>query len=190
MNTGNRALWTVIGLLLTALGVTGALLSLGKLPGTNAESTLIWPELAQRWRDWGPWALAAAAAAGLIVLLCGLALLRVQLRRHGSAPMADVVLETPAATGRTYIGTNVLTRGLAHDLQARPGIKTASAHLSGNPGQPQLEVWLTVDPETSLTKARQWVQESVQRFTTTTNVKPASYTVTAKYADGTTSRVA
>ena len=92
MNTANRVLWAIIGLLLLALGVLGALASLDRLSGVDANSAVLPARLDQTWRDLGAWAPLLSIAVGLLLAILGGLLLRAQLRRRGRGNRRDVGL--------------------------------------------------------------------------------------------------
>jgi hypothetical protein len=171
----NRLLWTVIGLLLTALGVFGLLLSYGRVPRTDQTQPLLWPELLDRWRDYRSWALGGAAILGLLAILLGWLLLRGQFRRRGGHAMPDMLVGT--RNGRTLVGSATMARSLAHDLEQQPGIAQANVRLAGDQSVPHLVVSLTIDADTSISQARQDVQAAVNRFVRTTAVRPGNITV-------------
>ena len=182
MNTGNRVLWTAIGLVLTAAGVAGLLINLGRMPGTDRDRPVIWPELADQARSWRPWVLAAVIVLGLLLALLGALLLRAQLRRRGGVGMPDLRMGSPDEHGQTIVGTRVMAKGLAHDLENQAGVSRAAAHLGGDAGRPSLRLWLTVEPGTPLDRVQQRVLDALRRFTTTTSLTPSDITVDTKVA--------
>jgi hypothetical protein len=90
VNATNRALWIVVSLLLIALGTTGVLAHYGRLPGTDPDLPLLSPDTREQWNAWGDWAVAATVAAGAVLALLGLLLVRAQLRRRGRADMPNL----------------------------------------------------------------------------------------------------
>src|SRR5689334_10243660 len=75
VNRANRIMWSVIGVVLMALGSGGALISLGHMPGTDRDVTLWTDAMSNRWHRWGVWAPAVTAAAGLVIAVAGFALI-------------------------------------------------------------------------------------------------------------------
>jgi len=182
VKTGNRVLWTVIGLVLTAAGVAGLLINFDRMPGTDSGQPLIWPELAEQGRSWRPWLLAGVIVLGLLLALLGALLLRAQLRRRGGVSMPDLRFDSPGEHGQTVVGTQVMVKGLAHDLENQVGVSRAAAHLGGDSHRPSLRLWLTVEPGTHLDSVQQRVLDAVHRFTTTTGLTPGDVTVDTKVA--------
>ncbi|HZM78427.1 MAG TPA: hypothetical protein VFC19_22095 [Candidatus Limnocylindrales bacterium] len=182
MKTGNRVLWTAIGLILTAAGVAGLLINLDRLPGTDRGQPVIWPELVEQGRSWRPWLLAGVIVLGLLLALLGALLLRAQLRRRGGASMSDLRFDSADEHGQTVVGTRVMVKGLAHDLENQVGVSRAAVHLGGDTGRPNLRLWLTVEPGTHLDRVQYQVLEVLRRFTTTTSLTPGDVTVDTKVA--------
>lgn len=182
MNTGNRVLWTAIGLVLAAAGVAGLLVNLDRMPGADGDQALIWPELAERGRSWRPWVLAAVIVIGLLLALLGALLLRAQLRRRDGVSMPDLRFGSPDQHGQTVVGSRVLAKSLAKDLENQVGVSRAAAHLGGDTRRPSLRVWLTVEPGTHLDRTQQRVLDALRRFTTTTGLTPGEVTVDTKVA--------
>ncbi len=182
MNTGNRILWTIVGLVLTGLGVVGLLINLGRMPRTDRHQVVLWPELLRQWREWHTWMLVGVVALGLLLVLLGLLLLRGQLRRRSGASMRDLRMTSPSDMGQTVVGARVMVKGLEHDLANQPGISNAAAHLGGGSDDPRLRLWLTVEPGTNLDPIRRLVRLALSRFTTTTSLRPADVFVDARIA--------
>ena len=182
MNTGNRVLWTLIGLVLTAAGVAGLLINLDRMPGTDSGQPVIWPELAEQGRSWRTWLLAGVIVLGLLLALLGALLLRAQLRRRGGVSMPDLRFDSPDEHGQTVVGTRVMVNGLTHDLGKQVGVSRAAAHLGGDTRRPSLRLWLTVEPGTRLDRVQRRVLEALRRFTTTTGLTPGDVTVDTKVA--------
>jgi hypothetical protein len=90
VNTANRALWIVVSVLFMAIGAAGILAHYGRLPGTDPDLPLLSPDAREQWNAWGTWAIAATIAAGAVMALLGLLLVRAQLRRRGRADMPNV----------------------------------------------------------------------------------------------------
>jgi hypothetical protein len=189
VKTGNRLLWTAIGLILAAAGVAGLLINLGRMPGTDRSQPVIWPSLAEQARSWRPWLLAGVVVLGLLLVLLGALLLRAQLRRRGGVTMPDLRVGSADEHGQTIVGSRVMAKGLAHDLENQAGVSRAAAHLGGDTGRPSLRLWLTVEPGTHLDRVQQRVLTALRRFTTTTGLTPSDVTVDTKVAGPQSSRL-
>lgn len=189
MNTGNRVLWTVIGLVLTAAGVAGLLINLDRMPGTGSGQPVIWPELVEQGRSWRPWLLAGVIVLGLLLALLGALLLRAQLRRRGGVSMPDLRVDSADEHGQTVVGTRVMVKGLAHDLENEVGVSRATAHLGGDARRPNLHLWLTLEPGAHLDRVQGRVLNALRRFSTTTSLTPSDVTVDTKVAGVQSSRL-
>lgn len=190
-HAGNRILWTVIGLLLIAIGVAGILGSLGRLPGTAPDATLLWSGLLDLWRTIAPWGPAVVIGIGLLFALLGYVLLDRQLRDRGGAAMGTFGAEhaapndgapgpVPDLPGRTWIRGAVLARGLERDLTRDPLVRRASVLLTGAVSSPDLWIQLHVGPRTRLPAVRDHVRAAVERFRTTSGLDPRHLDVTAR----------
>src|SRR5690606_18417281 len=80
-NTANRVIWTIVGVILLALGVLGVLASLDRLPGFDASTPLLSDEVTSTWRSWGAWAPIVSIVVGLLLIGLGILLFRAQIRR-------------------------------------------------------------------------------------------------------------
>jgi hypothetical protein len=199
VNTGNRALWITLGVVLTAAGVFGVLANQGVL--ISRDRTLLGPAAVRHWHDWHPWAVTVVIVAGVVLVMLGFLLLRAQLRGRGGAPMDDLVTrdrptdpatESPqwTAPGRVRVTSGALHHALARDLQAHGQIRRASVRLVGDREHPQALVRLSVTPDADLTGLRSHVDSVLDRFATTSGVRPTVRDVVVNMADAAPARVA
>lgn len=96
----HRVLWAVIGLVLTALGITGILASYRTLPGVDAASPLLWSGLRRWWAGISPGGPILAAAVGLLLAVLGFRLLAWQVRIRSDPAMGELTVYD-GATGRS-----------------------------------------------------------------------------------------
>jgi hypothetical protein len=198
VNAGNRVLWIAIGALLTAVGVLGALASLGQLSWLGRDRTMLGPEVARRWHTWHPWAVAAVIVAGLLIAVLGFLLLRAQLRGRGGAPMPDLVTRSQPpepvpeeqvragrafAPGRTRISSSALQQSLLGDLRANRQVRRAAVRLVGDSEHPEALVRLSVAADADVTGLRSHVDSVLGRFATTSGVRPRVRDVVVTMAD-------
>ncbi|GIG67637.1 hypothetical protein [Phytomonospora endophytica] len=207
-DAANRAWWTVIGVLLTAAGVSGVLVHFDLLPRFGADTPLLGPQVLDLWRRGGSWSLPIVMAAGVIVALVGLLLLRAQLRRRGEAGMSDVVFErtteTPVmpseptdyaaldvkggvatavitpAVGRTKVRAGGITRALERDVAAGPSVRKASVALTGDAPDPVAWIRLDLKPEARVADAREQLDTVLARFGETTGLRVDRLDVTVR----------
>jgi hypothetical protein len=179
--SGNRLLWTIVGLVLLLGGLAVAAVSLGWF-GRDPNTVLMPAWLEQRWRSWDGWAFGVAIAVALIVALLGFLLLRTELRRRGGATLSDPLLPPPTEgpPGRTRISTSALGQALSQDLQTHPAVRRAGVHLTGKARRPELTMRLTVTPEADIGAVRGHVDAALSRFEVTSGWRPdvAEVTVT------------
>lgn len=187
----NRALWTVLGLLLLAGGVCGAIASLGQLPGTEESSPLLWSWAVTRWRDAGAAAPLVVAAIGLLGVLAGLFLLRAQLRISRSS-VEDLRLdEGPAAggPGSTRVRGGALAGALTEDMRAIREVQAAHVTLAGPPEALRVSARLDVLPGANLGDLAADVQTCLDRFTATTGTTVCDVDVTLRLREREATRV-
>ena len=118
MNAGNRVLWIVIGLALTAVGVLATLAGVGGVP---SGSSCITAADADAWAR----AFGVTIAAGLVALL-GYLLLRGQLRGRGGAGLPDLVATADAPARPAHVASSALSHALTGDLQTDRQVKGAA----------------------------------------------------------------
>lgn len=178
-NAANRVLWTVLGLLLTAAGVAGVLVSQGWLPGVDRHSPVLWPDLLEWWREIDPWGLLGVGLLGVVAAVIGLILLLAELRRRAAPALGELRL-SDERPGRTRIRSAVIGHGLERDLARDPGIRAAAVALTGTAPRP--EVWLRLDlePQADLTTIRDHVGDALDRFARTYGLQPRRLDVTAR----------
>jgi hypothetical protein len=200
-HAAGRVMWTVIGMVLVAVGGAGIAATFGHLPGTDAGSPLLWSGLLDLWRDIAPWSRVVSIAFGLLVALLGLWLLNRQLHLRNDAVMRSVTLrdsgsrtaaERAALTsdlpGRTQVQGSVLARGLERDLERDPEVRRVSVVLTGHAPRPELRIDLHVRPRSEIDAVRDRVGAAVDRFCRTSGMRPRHLDITAR-VDRAASRV-
>ena len=188
MNTANRVLWSVIGGLLVVAGVIGVLASQGWLPGVDQHRLLFARDAGATWDSWGAWAPTLAIAAGAVVVLLGVWLLRAELRVHARPRLPDTSLRTPTGPdsvgGHTRVDTAVLARAMRRDLQADPAIKGAHVRITGHPEHPEVSLRLDVEQGTDLQPIRGHVDRALDRLAATMPGDPTIDQVLVSTAGG------
>ncbi|WP_446215433.1 hypothetical protein [Micromonospora sp. IBHARD004] len=175
-NAAHRLLWTVVALLLTALGGTGLAVSLGRLPG--ADSPLLGAGPLRWWRAGTPWSALAVVVGGVLLALLGQRLLARELRAPGR--LAGTLVHGGDGGGRTRVASGVLTGALERDLLREPGVRRARVLLTGPTGRPDFWVEVQLDPRAGTAAVRAHVDAAVRRFAATVGCRPAHLDVTAR----------
>ncbi|MEV0649066.1 hypothetical protein AB0I28_27810 [Phytomonospora sp. NPDC050363] len=217
-DTGNRVLWTIVGVVLTAVGVGGVLVHFGVFPNFSADTPVLGPEVLDLWRRGGSWSLPVVIAAGVIVALIGLLLLRGQLRKRGESGMGDLEFERTPETaivpieptdyvaldvkgggtatavasprvGRTRVRSGGMTHALQRDLATGAAVTKAAVALTGDAPDPVAWIRLDLKPQATVADAREQVGEVLDRFGETTGFRPARLDVTVRPAGGPDRRV-
>ncbi|SCL33319.1 hypothetical protein GA0070624_4712 [Micromonospora rhizosphaerae] len=175
-NAAHRLLWTVIALLLTALGGTGLAVSLDWLPGAGAP--LLGTGLLHWWRAGAPWSVLAVAVGGALLALLGQRLIARELRVPGR--VAGTLVHPGNGAGRTRVASGLLTGALERDLLREPGVRRARVVLTGAVARPDVWIEVHLDPRTGTAAVREHVDAAVRRFAATVGCRPAHLDVTAR----------
>ncbi|GIG91149.1 hypothetical protein [Plantactinospora endophytica] len=188
-NSAIRTLWTVIGIVLTAIGVVGLIASLGHLAGVDNTAPLLWSGLLRTWRDLDPWGLVILGLLGVLFAWLGSSLLGRVLRARRYPVLGDLDLRSvtgqaavtgPALPGATRVRGARLVRGLERDLARDPQVRRASVTLAGTAPRPELWIELQLNSRAGLTAVREHVSAAVERFRTTSGLAPRRLEVTAR----------
>jgi hypothetical protein len=167
VDTVNRVLGSIIGVVLAAAGTFGVLASLGRIPSIARDAPL-WNE---RLVPTGNRAAAIAIAAGLVLAALGIALIVLEVRRRRPRAMSDLV-SADTAPGRTRVTAATLDHALAIDLRSAPEVKRAAAYLSGDARDPAIALRLVVASDADLAALRGHVAGALLRFGTTAGLDP------------------
>ncbi|MET7876516.1 hypothetical protein [Micromonospora profundi] len=177
-NAAHRLLWTIVALLLVAVGTA----TLALTYGGNPDATVLSTALLDRWRLATPWSTLAAAVAGVLLALAGQRLLARELRQPGTA-LRGTLSHPGRRPGRTRLAADVLAHALERDLTGGPGVRRARVVLTGAPPHP--DVWISVDlAADTCGGAREHVDAAVRRFAVTAGCQPAHLDVTARIEPG------
>jgi hypothetical protein len=203
-HAAHRLLWTIVGLLLIALGAVGVTANLGQLPGTDVNAPLLWSGLLDLWRNSLPWGPIVVIVLGLLLAWLGFRLLAAQLRTRRGLTAAELTLPADAGQGasaagvpapgadlpgRTFVRGTVLAHGLERDLARDPHVRRAFVTLTGDAPRPELWIQLEVGPRARLDAVRDHVGAAVGRFSTTSGLRPRYLDVTARVDPSSSGRV-
>jgi hypothetical protein len=153
----NRTVLALLGLLCLAAGGvvllvgTGLLGELLPVPAA-ADSPLLPPGLLLP--QWGP--LAGAAAAVVIGLLALRWLIAQTIRRPASIGWQ---LSPDTTTGTTHIDSDTAARPLADEIEDYPGVRSATAHLTGPRQRPHLYLRVSADDHADISDLRRRIDD-------------------------------
>lgn len=189
-DTANRILWTVIGMLLLVVGVGLLLVNLGRLPGFAADTPLLSSEVVDLWNRADPWNLGVVIVIGLVLLALGLWLFTRQFRLRVRPSMSNIQTrgEDPVRW-RTHINSSAVVGALERDLTDGRRVANARVIMTGKSPHPQAWVRLDLAPGVVLSDVRDRVEESLDRFATTTGIRPEKLDVTVRLSRRSASRV-
>ncbi|CAN5333078.1 hypothetical protein BH20ACT8_BH20ACT8_16990 [soil metagenome] len=152
MDTANRVLLLVLGLLLVAAAVLGLLVAAGVLavaePGELA-AAVAESVVADPWVFWP-----VVIGAGLLLLALGLWLLMGELAPPRQRAARHLTLDR-GAHGTTTVGVPGLERAVDADLSRVAGVAGSRTRLTAEGPVPALRIRLDVDPDADLHAVRQ-----------------------------------
>jgi hypothetical protein len=150
----NRAVLSLLGLLCLAAGGLVLLIGtglLGDLLPVPADTPLLPPGLVGP--GWGPSAAAAVAVAiGLLALRW---LIAQTIRRPASS---NWQLSPDTTTGTTYIDTHAAVGPLADEIEDYPGVRSATASLTGPRQHPHLYLRVSADDHADISELRRHIR--------------------------------
>jgi len=169
MDTFNRLLWVLMGLVVFAIGATEIVVGLGALGSSLSRSSPVPAAVAEHVNAPTGGDLLGLAVAGLLAALVGLLLLRAELRVGAGSRLANLRFgqanaEAQQQKGHTVVRGGGLEHGVQQSLQALRGVHTAHVRLGGNPSHPALFIELDVDQRTSLSALKTAVQQAIRQF--------------------------
>ena len=135
VDTANRTVLTLLGLLLLGGGAVG----LAASSGAFGDPPPVLPVSARRFEDDQPWFWWAVAGAGLLIALLALRWLLAQLHTDR---LSRLDLTRDDREGRTVVHAGALTDAVEDEATALRGVSGASAHLRDSRGR---RLSLTVD---------------------------------------------
>jgi hypothetical protein len=184
---GNRRVLGVIGLLLLIGGGLSVCLGAGAF-GTARSNRNVFDTTVIRWWNEGGWmSFAVVVAIGVVAAVIGLVLALSQLRRDDRRPRTpDMTLPPPeGARGETTLRAQALSHSMASDLERIPDVHGAKVGLFGAYPEIELRAVLEVGDHADMDQLPQTVNEVLDRFQTTTGVRPdpVQIMVRFKHAD-------
>lgn len=148
----NRALLTLLGLLLLAAGVAGILAGAGVLGDQVDNRHLLANPVAHYIGDNGAWFWPIAALAAAILALLALRWLVAVLRPEPRT--GDIHIAAAPATGRTTLDSGALRDALTAEIETYRGVDNARIHVLGTPDAPRLTVTVRATNDSDLVALR------------------------------------
>lgn len=146
----NRTVLALLGLLCLAAGGLVLLVGTGLLAGllpAPADAPLLPPGLVLP-----GWGSAAVAAVAIVIGLLALRWLIAQtIRRPASS---NWQLSSDTTTGTTHIDSDTAARPLADEIEDYPGVRSATAHLTGPRQHPRLYLRVSADDHADISDLR------------------------------------
>lgn len=169
MDTLNRSLWILVGLVVLAIGATELSVGLGALGSGLAQTSPVPAAVAEHANAPTGNDLLGLAVGGLIAGIVGLLLLRAELQVRAGPRLANLRFgqsndEAQLQKGHTVVRGGGLEHGVRQSLQALRGVHTARVRLGGNPSHPALFIDLEVDERTPLSSLKPAVQPAIRQF--------------------------
>jgi hypothetical protein len=146
----NRIGLTLLGLILTAIGVLTLLTGFGVLGRDRADSPVLIPEAARFAADTA-WFWPVVAAAGVLLALLALRWLAIQLR---SNHLGDIAVEDDRRRGETILSPSALTSALDTEIESYHGVANATSSLRDHRGRTLLLIKVRLDGRVDLAQLR------------------------------------
>lgn len=155
----NRVRFTILGLVLLALGVVGLLVRFGVLEAL--EPPQAYREVLAALQPYRVFALIGLVVLGLLIAYLGYRLVRQQVSTPGTR-LKELTLQDQER-GRTTMDADVVSRAVARDLERLPEVQSASARLVGAGPEPHLVVRAAIDRGAPLAGVRQAMEPAYDR---------------------------
>lgn len=155
----NRVRFTVLGIVLLALGVAGLLVRFGVIAAL--EPAEAYRQVVAELSDYRVFVLLGLVLLGLLLAYLGYRLVRQQISTPGTR-VKELTLQDQAR-GRTTMDADAVSRAVARDLERLPEVQSASARLVGAGPEPHLIVRAAVDRGSSLAGVRQAMEPAYER---------------------------
>ena len=147
LDTRNRIVLTLLGLLLTAAGVYGLARSFGAFGDDQAEARVWNSDAREIVADNDHWLWPVIAVVAVIVALLAARWLWRQLRPY---PVVHELSVVESDEGRTTVRAQAATEALDADLESEPSIRSASTRLFSDGEVPHLRMVLEVADDTDV----------------------------------------
>ena len=154
----NRAVLTIVALLLGAAGVYGLVRGADGFGEDAATEPLLWADLRRFVDDNGWWFWPAVAVGALLVAYLAWRWLRVQLL---PTPSLDELPVERGEDGVTRLEAGAIADAVRRELESHPHVSTARARLVGEPDEPVLDLRATVVDGGDSDGVRRWVEENL-----------------------------
>jgi hypothetical protein len=148
----NRALLTLLGLLLLAAGVAGILAGTDILGHQVGNRSLIANPVGHYIGDNSAWFWPIAALAAAVLALLALRWLVAVLRPD--ARPGDIHIAAAPTTGRTTLDSGALRDALTAEIETYRGVDNARIRVLGTPDAPRLAVTVRVTNDSDLVALR------------------------------------
>ena len=183
----NRTVLSLLGLLCLAAGGIVLLVGtglLGDLLPVLADAPLLPPGLVL-----AGWVPAAVAAVAIIIGLLALRWLIAQTTRRPAS--SNWQLSPDTSTGTTHIDSDAAARPLADEIEDYPGVRSATARLTGPHQHPHLYLRVSADDHADISDLRRRIDDdAIPRLTQAMNLPalPADMLLRLVTASGTRTR--
>ncbi|WP_405162571.1 alkaline shock response membrane anchor protein AmaP [Nocardia sp. NBC_01499] len=173
----NRSMLGLTGVLLLAAGLLAVAAHYGRLRWVHSDDTLVPGTAAPP--TWVLWA--AVAVAVLLGLLCLRWLLAQVFRMPKSVTWRTAGIES---AGTTTLASSTAAAPVAADIESYPGVRSASAWLSGVRTAPELHLVVTAEPSADIAELRRKILgHAVTRLRAALEVEVIPVTLELDFAD-------
>lgn len=151
----DRFLLTLLGLLLTSVGVLGLLVGFGVFGSQLRTKPVFDNDISRYLGDNGAWLWPVIAVVGLLLGYLALRWLLAQLQPTG---VGDLELEPGSTTGHTDLVGAAVTDAVRDEISSYRGVAGTSARLIGDGQDPHLQLRVQLDSRADVATVRQQIE--------------------------------
>lgn len=184
----NRVVLLVLGVLLLAAGVFGALAGFGAFGDRVKNENLVANPIGRYFGAHGAWLWPVVAVVAAVVVVLALRWLWALL--FSTDRVNELRLRGPRETGRTTIAARALTDAVSAEVMSYRGVERASARLIGEAAAPTLVIAAVLDDAADPDELRRRIEdEAVQHARTALDDRELPVQLDLNVTDGDSARV-
>ena len=176
----NRAVLTLVALLLVAAGAYGLARGYGAFGDDQADDHVLTSDVRDFVSRNADWFWPVAAVVSLLLAWLGLRWLLAQI----STPTVSHLPVRSEGPGHTELLAGGAASALARDIEEYPGVRAARARIVGEHPAPEVEITVDVHDDADLPALRRRIEEhALERFRTALEVQQLRPTVHLRLAE-------
>lgn len=151
----DRTVLTLLGVLLTAIGVLALLVGFGVFGSRLRHRPVFDNFLSDFFGNNGQWLWPVVA---VVVVLLALLALRWLIAQLTPTSAGDLQLERPATEGGTELASSAVTSAVTHEVQNYRGVSGARVRLVGDDTDPELHLRVQLDSRADVAALRRRIE--------------------------------